>query len=184
MRVALTLLIAIGVGLVGLTVLGCGGSESATPPPKSAPTAPDTRPVDLKDVTLAKLDELVGKQKGRVVLIDCWATTCVPCRKAFPHTIALHQKYEKDGLAVITVCSDPTDYRDKAAKFLKENNATCTNFFMADPKPSKELDEKYPTDALPAMILFDRAGNRVKAFTFAVDEQEVDELVAKLVAAN
>jgi thiol-disulfide isomerase/thioredoxin len=160
-------------------VAGCGKDASPTP---AAPAA--ARAVELKDVTLAGLDEFVAKQKGKVVLIDCWATTCVPCVKAFPHTVALHEKYEKDGLVVVTVSSDPADYRDKALKFLKDKNATCVNYFLADPKPPKDLDEKYPTDALPAVILFDRAGARVKAFTFAVDQKELDETIEKLLAGT
>src|SRR4029077_10463323 len=139
--------------------LGCGkGSPATLPIGQSAPIA--ARTVELTDVTLAGLDEFVAKQKGKVVLIDCWATTCVPCVKLFPHTIALHEKYEKDGLVVVTVCDDPEDYRPRAAKFLRDHKATCVNYFLADPKPSKALDEKYPTKALPAVILFDRAGNR------------------------
>jgi thiol-disulfide isomerase/thioredoxin len=176
-------LAALGVSLVGLTFLGCGNNDQPAAPPQ--PPAPKAeRTVDLQDVTLAKLDEFVGKQKGKVVLIDCWATTCPPCVKAFPHTLALHEKYVKDGLVVITISSDDPDYRARALKFLTDKNATCVNFFKADPKPSKELDEKYPTDALPALILFDRAGNRVKAFTLAVEQKEVDELVEKLVAGK
>ncbi len=169
--------------LVTLLCLGCGGKES-TKPTEAPPVPKVDRTVDLQDITLAKLDEFVGKQKGKIVLIDCWATTCAPCVKAFPHTIALHEKFEKDGLVVITISSDDQDYRARALKFLKDKNATCVNFFKADPKPSKELDEKYPTDALPAIILFDRAGNRAKAFTLGVDEKELNVLVEKLLAGS
>jgi thiol-disulfide isomerase/thioredoxin len=165
-------------------VAGCGNEAPPTPaaPPTAAATA---RTVDLKDTTLAGLDEFVAKQKGKVVLIDCWATTCVPCVKLFPHTVALHEKYEKDGLVVITLSTDPDDYRAKALKFLKEKNATCVNYFLADPKPAKDLEEKYPTEALPAIVLFDRAGKRVKALTYSdVDEKSVDEAVENLLAGK
>src|SRR5262245_20564798 len=167
-------LVAFGVSLVGLTLPGCA------PPPPPVPA----KTVDLKDISLTGLDAFVAAQKGKVVLVDCWAPTCAPCVKAFPHTVALHDKYEMDGLVVVTVCSDPADYRARALKFLKEKNATCVNFFLADPKPPKELDEKYPTDALPALILFDRAGNRAKAFTFAVDERELDAVVGVLLGGS
>jgi thiol-disulfide isomerase/thioredoxin len=182
----LTGLFAFGVGLVSLTFLGCGSNSGTTPTASPSPKAVDTAPrtVELTDTTLAQLDAFVAKQKGKVVLIDCWATTCIPCKKAFPHTVALHEKHEKDGLFVITLTTDPADYRAKAIQFLKDQNATCTNFFLADPKPSKELDEKYPSDALPAYILFDRAGNRAKAFVLGADEAELDAAVEKLLAAK
>jgi thiol-disulfide isomerase/thioredoxin len=175
-------LVGLMMTVVGLSSTGCS-PEPASPPPVPASAKP--REIELKDVTLSQLDEFVAKQKGKVVLIDCWATTCAPCVKLFPHTVALHEKHGQDGLVVVTVCTDPDDYRGRAEKFLKDKKATCVNFFLNDPKPAKALEEKYPTEALPAFVLFDREGSRVKALTFSdADAVAVDEAVESLLAGK
>ena len=62
-------------------------------------------------MTLAPLASIAGdldleKHAGKVVILDFWASWCVPCRRSFPWMNAMHEKYAQDGLVIIAVNLD------------------------------------------------------------------------------
>lgn len=77
------------------------GSRSSSPRPQQRREAPD--------FTLPRLDGgslRLSSFRGKVVLLDFWATWCVPCREETPHFVELQQKYGDRGLQVIGVSMD------------------------------------------------------------------------------
>src|SRR6266404_7584013 len=92
------------------------------------------------DITYRKVkyDELahfVAAQKGKVVVVDFWATFCIPCKAAFPHLVELHQKQAKNGLVVVTVSvDDRSDAQtvEEVGKFLNKQKAVTTNFLLVE----------------------------------------------------
>lgn len=94
--------------------------------------------------------------KGKVVLLDFWASWCTPCRQSFSWMNTLHHRYNKDGLVIIAVNLDKN--RILADRFLKNSPA---NFQIAyDPKGKLALD--FQLEAMPSSYLIDRNGNIVK----------------------
>ncbi|MBA4068074.1 MAG: hypothetical protein C0501_31100 [Isosphaera sp.] len=129
---------------------------------------PPARGVDAPEVRAADLEKAIKDQKGKVVLVDCWATWCAPCVKKFPQLVELHQKYADQGLVVVGVSmdkyGDADGYKkDKVLKFLADQKATFPNFIVAEPKKDEEPLLKLLGDysAIPYMALYDRAGRRV-----------------------
>lgn len=73
------------------------------------------------DFTLPKLDGpqlTLSSYRGKIVLLDFWATWCVPCREATPHFVELQQKYGNRGLQVIGVSMD--DSPDPVRPFVQQ----------------------------------------------------------------
>ena len=60
-------------------------------------------------VDRAGYDAAIAKHRGKVVLVDFWATWCLPCVEQLPHTLELGQQMADRGLAVVTVSCDEPD---------------------------------------------------------------------------
>ena len=73
----------------------------------SAPSAPAD--VTLITTDAAGLEAAIAAHKGKVVLVDYWATWCVPCIKAFPHTVALSRNYADKPFVAISVSVDTAE---------------------------------------------------------------------------
>jgi thiol:disulfide interchange protein DsbD len=95
---------------------------------------------------------------GKVVVVDFWATYCVPCIKEIPMFNKLQAEYGPKGLVVIGASQDE-EGAEKVKPFLK---AHPMNYTVALGSPA--LGEKYKLDALPVTLVFDRKGKQVQRF--------------------
>jgi len=144
---------------------------------------PATPEVKLEKVKYEKLGEIVRNLKGKVVVVDFWATTCPPCMAEFPHLVELHNKYTKDGLAAVSVSlddlSEDGEVAEKAAlRFLQSKRATFTNLLL-DEKP-EAWQQKLGSPTMPIVFVFNRAGKVVKKYTDNVSYAEIERLVVEL----
>jgi thiol-disulfide isomerase/thioredoxin len=122
-------------------------------------------------------DLSTSSYKGKVVLVDFWATWCVPCMRAMPHVQALYKANHDKGLEVIGVSCD--DDVPELTKYLKNTPATAWPQLYDGMTPGwNPIATKLGISAIPAMILIDRKGivRSVEA------EQELDTLIPKLLA--
>jgi peroxiredoxin len=109
--------------------------------------APDfsLKTLEGQEITLASL-------KGKVVLIDFWATWCGPCRESIPHLVDLYKNYRAMGFEVIGVSVDKGE-AEMVRRFSKS---------MDIPYPiliaSEEVTRSYAVTALPTTFLIDREG--------------------------
>ncbi len=131
---------------------------------------------------LGPLDEagyhrLVAQAKGRVVLVDFWATWCDPCRAEMPELVRLAARYQARGLAFATVSCDEPEQEADAAAFLHKNGAPAPHYVKRAANDEKFIDAIDPkwSGALPALFLYDRQGRLVKSF---IGETEMGALEA------
>jgi len=98
------------------------------------------------DVTLADY-------KGKLVLLNFWATWCAPCLKEMPSMEKLWQKYKEQGLVVVAVSVDE-GYKKRIQTFLKLYDLS----FPVLLDPESEVSDLYKVSGIPASFLIDRNG--------------------------
>lgn len=150
-------------------VIGCYD----TPAPKSAPASVEVTEEARQQVELQILDwdglqNLLASKQGKVVVLDCWSTSCAPCIKEFPNLVALHEKHGPDALACISLSFDyegigqPEDQREPVLNFLQQQKAAFDNVLSS--VESDALTEKLGIPSIPAVFVYDRDGRLRKRF--------------------
>ncbi|MBN1592762.1 MAG: TlpA family protein disulfide reductase [Candidatus Coatesbacteria bacterium] len=112
--------------------------------------------------------------KGKVVIIDFWATWCVPCRKAIKFYEKLYREKYKEGLMVIAVSIDQRD--SKLENYLDKRPLS----YPVIHDPDKELMKKYGVFKVPTTFIIDKDGkiqNKYVGIMEEVVQKKVEELL-------
>ncbi|WP_254509733.1 TlpA family protein disulfide reductase [Anatilimnocola floriformis] len=124
--------------------------------------------VDGREVDLAKL-------RGKVVLVDFWATWCPPCMREMPKVVATYKKLKDKGFEVVGISLDSD--KDKLKEVIADKEMSWPNCFEGKGWENS-FAQKYGVNAIPEVWLVDKKG-MVKIFN---REQELAEEVEKLLA--
>ncbi len=163
-------------------------SEASTEVAKSA----DTDLPEEITLTLGNEDtfrELLNQHKGKVVLVDFWATWCVPCLQQFPHTVSLSGKHRDVGLAVISVSMNEPDEKESVQRFLTKSKAAFDNLLTDYGAGAEFLVAFDLRGEVPFYKLYDRQGSL--RYSFSGDPaglencepiERIDERVAQLLS--
>lgn len=141
----------------------------------------------LPQVDPAGLSKAVAGQKGKVVLVNFWATWCSPCVAEFPDIVRLYQKYHDKGLQVIAVSFD--EEAPTAIPFLDKQKAEFLNLIKAPNQDDDEFIKAYYKDAgetlaLPMSWVYDRSGKRQYFKMGKFDPAALEKLISDLIARN
>lgn len=120
--------------------------------------------------------------KGKVVLVDFWATWCGPCRRSMPHLQALHQKYGARGLTVLGVSIDNEGAERAARKMVSSKKYGYRFAFDSGTRPTWQ---RYGVQAIPAAFLVDGRGNIVAQWTgMPPDPREMERKIEAILPAR
>ena len=95
----------------------------------------------------------LASQKGNVVMINFWATWCVPCRQEMPHLQALYERYSSLGFELLAVNVEKNN-AEGARKWLEETPVTFPVLF----DPNNEVTKLYKVQTMPTTVLIGRDG--------------------------
>jgi cytochrome c biogenesis protein CcmG, thiol:disulfide interchange protein DsbE len=156
-----------GFLILSLTLTGC---YSGSRPPNIGTTAPGftVQDTDRK----VSLDEF----RGKVVVLNFWATWCPPCIEEMPSLVQMQQKMKAKGVEVVAISVDA----DKGAyqAFLKEHHVELIT--VRD--PDQKSNNLYGTFKFPETYIIDRNGTLRRKFIGPVDwnSREITEFLSKL----
>jgi thiol-disulfide isomerase/thioredoxin len=133
------------------------------------PETSSKQAVQLKLQSWDQTSKLIAAHKGKVVVVDFWATSCLPCRREFPHLVALQKTYP-DTVACVSVSLDysgrksrpPQTYREPVLEFLKAQQATIDNVLSTD--DPDELGQRLELAPIPLVWVYDREGKLRRTF--------------------
>ena len=156
--------------VVAAVLIGLGAAACRRPEPKTAggEAAPDFQAKVLGGQALS-----LSGLKGKVVLLDFWATWCGPCEETIPHLVRLHGRKRERGLEVVGISVD--DYPEDVPAYVKVHGMKYPVFVDAE----KEVMDLYGVRNVPTTVLVDRAGKVRGRWLGAGDEveRELDEAI-------
>jgi len=156
---------------------GCGSSEATTTnqptgtnsaTPSDSPATGNNYPILRDDIADVDIELVKGgsmkikDRRGKVVLLNLWATWCGPCRQEMPHLVELQEKYGEKGFEVIglNVGFQDTDEPEPIADIEAFAKKMRLNYELARVQPdvSKKLQKIAQISAVPESFLVDREG--------------------------
>ncbi|MFN0053234.1 MAG: TlpA disulfide reductase family protein [Planctomycetales bacterium] len=147
--------------------------------------------VTVQIASWEETQRLVAHQKGKIVVLDAWSTSCTPCVKEFPNLVKLHKRHADKGVVCVSMSCDyagiknkpPEFYQERVLKFLEKQQATFLNILSN--VPSDDLFEQMQLSSIPAVYVYGWDGKLVKRFDNEEAQSEEDnftyEDITKLV---
>ena len=122
------------------------------------PSVDQTKPLDLKFTAVDGTKVDLADLRGKVVLIDFWATWCPPCREEVPNVVAAYKKYHDQGFDVIGISLDQD--KDKLLAFTKDHGMVWPQYFDGQGWDNS-ISKSFGIDSIPAMWLVGKDGKVV-----------------------
>ena len=124
-------------------------------------------------------EQRLSSLKGRIVILNFWATYCIPCRKEMPDLAAIQNEYAALGVQVIGASADETNDRDKVLQFVKE---TKVNFPIWIGATAADMMRFGLGTALPGTVIIDREGRVAKVISGVINHADVKKQVESMLA--
>jgi peroxiredoxin len=135
--------------------------------------------VDLALKDLSGVEQNLQSLKGRIVVLNFWATYCIPCRKEMPDLAVIQNEFAPLGVQVIGVSTDDVADRSKVLQFVKE---TKVNFPIWVGGSVEHMTRFGLGAALPGTVVIDREGKIAKIISGVIDQallrKEIEALLA------
>lgn len=156
--------------VVGGRLLNASAGETAVPAANTftEEKSPDTE-VTLRDGTWQDVQTLVQSHKGKVVIVDIWSTSCLPCMEEFPGLVKLHREFGDKVVCVsfnvdyVGIRSKPAStYRPRVEEFLRGQKAAFVNYLST--VESDRIFETLELSSIPAVLVYGADGTLAKQF--------------------
>jgi thiol-disulfide isomerase/thioredoxin len=135
--------------------------------------------IDLTLKDLSGVDQSLAALKGRIVVLNFWATYCIPCRKEMPDLAAIQNEFAALGLQVVGVNTDELKERNKVLQFVRE---TKINFPIWVGGSTEHMMKFGLGAALPGTVVIGRDGRVAKIISGVVDQVVLRKHIEVLLA--
>jgi thiol-disulfide isomerase/thioredoxin len=161
--------------LLPLLALTAACSTSSLPPEPPAPAG-------IVNLNEQGWQTLRQRQRGRVLLVNFWATWCEPCREEFPALVRLYKTYHGQGLSLVAISMDEPESVGAIEKFLMGQGAEFGSYRHNFHDFGAFVDTINPRwgGGIPATFLYDREGRLVDSWQGATSFGEFERAVKPL----
>lgn len=137
--------------------------------------------VVLKLKDLSSIEQNLGAFKGRIVVVNFWATYCIPCRKEMPDLAAIQNEYAALGVQVIGASTDEAADRAKVLQFIKD---TKVNFPIWMGATSSDMLRFGLGTALPGSVVIGKDGRIAKVISGVVNQADLKKQIDAMLSSN
>jgi thiol-disulfide isomerase/thioredoxin len=125
-------------------------------------------------------EQRLSALKGRIVILNFWATYCIPCRKEMPDLAAIQNEYAALGVQVIGASADDAEERAKVLQFVKE---TKINFPVWMGAGTADMLRFGLGTALPGTVIIGRDGRIAKVISGVVNQADLKKQIDSMLAS-
>jgi len=136
-------------------------------------------PAELALHDRAGAEQRLSAYRGRIVIVNFWATWCVPCREEMPMLVRIARQYGARGVVVIGPSADAPETQDKIEPFLRESKITFPIWVGAT---TAHMEQFGLGTALPATAVIDRDGRIVGRILGPLEEKDLRARIEWLLA--
>lgn len=129
---------------------------------------------EVKKIKLAELNTLLASNKGKVLILDLWATWCPPCKKEIPGFIRLYNKFKDRGLEIIGISFDENGEK-VVPLFIKKMGMNYPVYLDGG-----DIGPAFDLEAYPTTIIYDKEGKIASRHMGYVSEEEFENQISKL----
>jgi thiol-disulfide isomerase/thioredoxin len=147
--------------------------------PASTMQGDENKAPDFTLVNIEGKNVSLSDYKGKVVIVDFWATWCAPCRKGIPDLIDLQKKY-KDKLAVIGISLDMGNNKARVPDFVNKMGINYPIVYFNN----KVLSDYGGIIAIPTSFIIDKDGNIIKKIVGLYPKSELEKQLNTLIKGS
>ncbi len=136
--------------------------------------------VDLTLQDLFGVDQKLSALRGRIVVLNFWATYCIPCRKEMPDLAAIQSQFAALGVQVIGAAADSAADKPKVMRFIKEAKLNFPVWLGAS---AEDMAKFGLGSALPGTVIIGRDGKIVATYRGIIKAAEVHKQLETLLAS-
>ena len=136
-------------------------------------------PVTLEPINTQGIKDLLKNSSDKLRLINVWATWCGPCIREFPDFITINRMFRDRDFEFISISADEDHRKEKALKFLKDQQASSANYIFSEADKYALIDaiDKNWAGGLPYTLLVDPGGKIVYARQGIIDPGQIKRLI-------
>jgi len=136
----------------------------------------NSQEIKIKKIKVTELESLIRASEGPLI-INFWATFCIPCIEEIPHFQKLAAKYEKDGIKLLLVSLDMEDDFKKIGPFVKKQKIATPVVWLDETNADyfiPKIDDKW-SGAIPATLFINNKTGYRKFIEEQVEENELEK---------
>jgi thiol-disulfide isomerase/thioredoxin len=128
----------------------------------------------VKKITFSELKSVLESNKGKVVVLDLWATWCSPCRKEIPGFINLYNKYRGKGVEILGIAFDENGV-EAVPPFIKKMGINYPIYLDGG-----DIAQSFDLQAYPTTVIYGKNGKVASKHIGFVSEKEFDDEIGEL----